>query len=63
MRAFVGGLLSRLAARDGELVLDDVAALDEALHFANAVAAITTTRYGAIPALPRLAEVAALLDG
>jgi len=32
-----------------------------ALRFANAVGAITTTRYGAIPALPTRAQVETLL--
>jgi fructokinase len=59
--AFVGGLLTCIAANDGVLVLEDVDALERSLRFANAVAALTTTRYGAIPALPSRAEVDALL--
>jgi fructokinase len=59
--AFLGGLLVGLAtSADG--LLDDRPALIQALHFANAVGALTTTRYGAIPALPRLPEVEALLS-
>jgi fructokinase len=42
-------------------ILDDEAALIGALRFANAVGAITTTRYGAIPALPTRAQVDSLL--
>jgi len=59
--AFLGGLLVGLAESPGGL-LHDQAALVDALRFANAVGALTTTRYGAIPALPRLSEVDALLS-
>jgi fructokinase len=51
--AFVAGMLTAL--------LDDRQALEAGLHFANAVGAMTTTRLGAIPALPSRAEVDALL--
>jgi len=53
--AFVAGLLSGLAA-------EPRGALRETLRFANAVGAITTTRYGAIPSLPTRAQVDALLS-
>jgi sugar/nucleoside kinase (ribokinase family) len=36
---------------------------EEALRFANAVAALTTTQLGAIPALPGMAAVERLLKG
>jgi fructokinase len=58
--AFVGGLLVGLTSEDGA-VLNDNATLVRTLRFANAVGAIATTRYGAIPALPTLHEVEALL--
>ena len=58
--AFVGGLLAGLAAAD-DGALGDEATLIRGLRFANAVGAITTTRFGAIPALPTRREVEALL--
>lgn len=58
--AFVGGLLAGVAASD-DAGLDDKATLSRILRFANAVGAITATRYGAIPALPTRQEVEALL--
>jgi fructokinase len=58
--AFVGGLLAGLAFEDS--ALDDEATLIRVLRFANAVGAITTTRYGAIPALPTRHEVETLLS-
>jgi len=60
--AFVAGVLACLSAYADR---DDVcveATLVPALRFANAVGAITTTRYGAIPALPTRTQVQALLD-
>jgi ribokinase len=51
--AFVGALASRLA---------EGAALDEAVRFANAAAALKTTRLGA-QSLPTRAEIEALLVG
>ncbi|KAH7434876.1 hypothetical protein KP509_06G039100 [Ceratopteris richardii] len=48
--AFVAGILSQLA-KDLSLLKDE-ARLREALEFANACGAITTTERGAIPALP-----------
>jgi len=59
--AFVAGLLACLSAHPDRTVLSDEALLVPALRFANAVGAITTTRYGAIPALPTRAQVEALL--
>jgi fructokinase len=55
--AFVAGLLAGLSAHPDDVVLHDEDALVRALRFANAVGAITTTRFGAIPALPTRAEV------
>ncbi len=59
--AFVAGLLASLA-RQGAGMIGDEQALCSALRFANGVAAITTTRYGAIPALPTRTQVEQLLD-
>jgi len=60
--AFMAGLLACLSAHPATTVLTDEAKLVSALHFANAVGAITTTRFGAIPALPTRAEVETLLQ-
>ena len=57
---FVAGLLAGLL--ENEDAWDDVGALEEALRLANAVGALTTTRRGAIPALPTRARVSALLQ-
>lgn len=62
---FVAGLLTRLL--DLVAAPDEIAGLDEAdllraFQFANAVAALTTTKRGAISALPTRAEVETLLD-
>jgi fructokinase len=59
--AFVAGVLACLSASPDLTVLRDEARLVDALRFANAVGAITTTRYGAIPALPTRAQVEHLL--
>jgi fructokinase len=59
--AFVAGLLACLSAHPPATDLGDEALLVPALRFANAVGAITTTHYGAIPALPTRAQVEALL--
>lgn len=44
-------------------VVQNEGKLREALKFANACGAITTTKTGAIPALPNEAEALALLKG
>ncbi|MFE5323630.1 PfkB family carbohydrate kinase [Paenibacillus sp. NPDC056579] len=63
--SFVGAMLYKLAecgmtAERLEGLLSDEAAVMDIFTFANKVGAITTTRRGAIPALPTLAEVEAL---
>lgn len=55
-----GAELSSLSASARD-ALDDKDALIPVLRFANAVGAIATTRYGAIPALPRRQDFDALL--
>ncbi len=59
--AFVAGVLACLSAYSDRNELCAETTLVPALRFANAVGAITTTRYGAIPALPTRAQVEALL--
>ena len=49
--AFSAALLARLA--EMEFDLPDRAALEDAVRFAHAAAALCVTRYGAIPAMPR----------
>jgi fructokinase len=61
--AYVAGMLASLSVSPDRTVLRNVALLEPALRFANAVGAITTTQYGAIPALPTRAQVDALLQG
>jgi fructokinase len=56
---FVAGLLAGLL--ENEHAWEKVHILEEVLRLANAVGALTTTRRGAIPALPTRAEVSALL--
>jgi fructokinase len=60
--AFLAGLLAGLATVPSSTILHDDSALRAALRFANVVGAITTTRYGAIPALPTRSDVQRLLD-
>ncbi|XP_057490467.1 fructokinase-2 [Actinidia eriantha] len=59
--SFVGALLCKIV--DDWSVLEDEAKLKEVLKFANACGAITTTKKGAIPALPTQAEVLSLFKG
>ncbi|XP_020576957.1 probable fructokinase-1 [Phalaenopsis equestris] len=58
--AFVGALLSKVV--QDMSVLQDEKKLREVLRFANACGAITTTKKGAIPALPNLSEALAFLE-
>ncbi|OXM82363.1 PfkB family carbohydrate kinase [Paenibacillus rigui] len=60
--SFVGAMLYQLADRgigagSIEAAMSDDATVKEVFSFANQVGAITTTRRGAIPALPTMAEV------
>ena len=57
--AFVSGLLSKLAS--DKAILNDEDKLQEAIRFANAAGALTTTGRGAIPSLPQIAQINALL--
>ncbi|KAH9627271.1 hypothetical protein KSS87_006229 [Heliosperma pusillum] len=52
--SFVGALLSKIV--DDHAIIEDEPRLREVLKFANACGAITTTKKGAIPALPTEAE-------
>ncbi len=59
--SFVGALLCKIV--DDHSVLEDETRLREILKFANACGAITTTKKGAIPALPTEADVLTLVHG
>ncbi|KAF7131677.1 hypothetical protein RHSIM_Rhsim09G0025300 [Rhododendron simsii] len=59
--SFVGALLCKIVA--DRSVLEEEAKLKEVLKFANACGAITTTKKGAIPALPTEPEVLTLVKG
>jgi len=58
--AFVGAILSKLV--EDQSILQDEKRLREMLRFANASGAITTTKKGAIPALPSLSEALVFID-
>jgi fructokinase len=60
--AFVAGLLSALRDAGAPVEQLEPGQAEAALRFANACGALTTTRPGAIPALPTRAEIAALLS-
>jgi fructokinase len=60
--AFFGGLLYQLTRFDSPLKLP-FAEMENAVRFANAVGALTTTKHGAIPALPTLKDVIAFTKG
>lgn len=57
---FVAGMLMGLVRRPA--IWKDKTALEEGLVFANAVGALTTTKLGAIPALPTLNAVSELIQ-
>ncbi|KAJ4822682.1 Fructokinase-2 [Turnera subulata] len=59
--SFVGALLCKIV--DDQSVLEDEPRLKEVLKYACACGAITTTKKGAIPALPTEAEALLLLNG
>ncbi|KAL2332217.1 hypothetical protein Fmac_019798 [Flemingia macrophylla] len=59
--AFVGAVLSKIV--DDQSILEDEPRLREVLKFANACGAITTTKKGAIPALPKEEEALKLIKG
>ncbi|AES67774.1 putative fructokinase [Medicago truncatula] len=57
--SFVGALLAKIV--DDQAILEDESRLREVLKFANACGAITTTKKGAIPALPKEEDVLNLI--
>ncbi|KAK4719679.1 hypothetical protein R3W88_018017 [Solanum pinnatisectum] len=59
--SFVGALLTKIV--DDQAILEDEARLKEVLRFSCACGAITTTKKGAIPALPTESEALTLLKG
>lgn len=58
--AFVGAMLCKIV--EDQSALKDEKGLRQILKYANACGAITATKKGAIPALPRPAEVLAFVD-
>ncbi|KAM3232246.1 fructokinase-2 [Capsicum annuum] len=59
--SFVGALLTKIV--DDQAIIQDEARLKEVLRFACACGAITTTKKGAIPALPTEADALTLIKG
>lgn len=59
--SFVGALLAKIV--DDQSILEDEQRLRGVLKFANACGAITTTKKGAIPALPTESEAFTLVKG
>ncbi|KAJ7947494.1 Fructokinase [Quillaja saponaria] len=59
--SFVGALLCKIV--DDQSILEDEPRLREVLKFSSACGAITTTKKGAIPALPTETEVLSLIKG
>lgn len=59
--SFVGALLCNVV--EDHSILEDEGRLRKVLKFANACGAITTTKKGAIPALPTEADVLSLIKG
>ncbi|KAK7272009.1 hypothetical protein RJT34_28338 [Clitoria ternatea] len=59
--SFVGALLSKIV--DDQAILEDEPRLRDVLKFANACGAITTTKKGAIPALPKEEDALTLING
>ncbi|XP_030470275.1 probable fructokinase-1 [Syzygium oleosum] len=59
--SFVGALLCNIV--DDHSILEDEGRLRKVLKFANACGAITTTKKGAIPALPAEADALSLIGG
>ena len=59
--AFVAGLLHQIAGAPGLDATLNAAALDGIVRFANACGALATQRAGAIPALPGLGDVEAMV--
>lgn len=60
--SFTAALLYKLLTSNNlDILLDDATKLGDILHFANTVGALTTTKRGAIPALPSLEQVEELL--
>ncbi|KAG8369514.1 hypothetical protein BUALT_Bualt14G0021500 [Buddleja alternifolia] len=59
--SFVGALLCKIV--DDHSIIEDESRLKEVLKYACACGAITTTKKGAIPALPKHSEVLTLING
>lgn len=61
--SFIGALLYQLSLASGDIRSLEEVEMKNILAFANAAAALTTTRHGAIPSLPALDEVARFMNG
>lgn len=62
--AFLGGFLYFILSKGiCEVSNIDISLLETSIIFANAVAAICTTRRGAMPAMPNISEVSDLING
>ena len=59
--AFVGAVLYQILRRGGLRETYSPAELEQLLTFGNAVGALSVQRYGAIPAIPTLAETESFL--
>ena len=59
--AFVGAVLYQILRRGGLREAYSPAELEQLLTFGNAVGALSVQRYGAIPAIPTLAETESFL--
>lgn len=57
---FVAGVLFNLLRQPK--IWNDILVLEKAMHYANAVGAITTTKLGAIPALPEQSVVSEMME-
>ncbi len=60
--AFLGGFLHKFLELSGDLHDIPEGALEIMLTYGNAVGSLVTTRMGAIPAIPTLAQVAEIID-
>lgn len=59
--AFLGGILYQILERKKNIDSWTAEEVIESVRFANAIGALVTTRKGAIPAMPKLAEIERLL--
>lgn len=60
--AFLGGFIYQVLERDNQIENMSMVDLYSMVRFANAVGALVTTRKGAIPSMPSIAEIGELLS-